>query len=301
MNCFFLRILLTGLLPVLAYSQTATFRVATNLILTPVWVADAEGTPVRNLELEDFEIEENGISVGAVKLGEPGEAPLELGMLFDTSGSMIPRFNVQRQAAIRFLKRIMRPIDSVFLISVSNMPIILQNRTSSLEVAVQAVNKIPSSSQATAFYSSIAKAAQMLQGQAIPEARRVMIALSDGEDNRSLENELKDALRDLQSADCLFYSLNPKGRTYTFGFLGRRAEENMEIMAKQTGGKAFVFNEEEELTAFYDRIADELQNQYLLGYHSPATTKANSYRRIVIKVRGRPELQVKARPGYYPD
>ena len=75
----------------------------------------------------------------------------------------------------------------------------------------------------------------------------------------------------------------------------------MEVMAKQTGGKAFIFSEEADLTEFYDHIADELQNQYLLGYNSPATIGANIYRRIVIKVRGRPELQVKARPGYYPD
>lgn len=300
MKFLFLRILLAGSLSALAYSQTNTFRVATNLIMTPVSVADAEGTPVRNLKLEDFEIEENGISVGAVRLGKPGEAPLELGMLFDTSGSMRSRFDLQRQAAILFLKRIMRPIDSVFLLSVSNTPIILQDRTSSRKVAVQAANDIPSTSQATAFYNSVAKAARMLQEQGMPEARRVMIALSDGEDNRSLENELKDALRDLQTANCLFYSLNPKGRTYKIGFLGRQAQENMEAMAKQTGGQAFVFNEEEDLAEFYDRIADELQNQYLLGYHSPATTGANIYRRIVIKVRGRPEFLVKARPGYYP-
>jgi VWFA-related protein len=288
-------------MPALLYSQMPTFHVATNLVLTPVWVGDAEGNAVRNLKAEDFEIEENGISVEAARLGKPGEAPLELGLLFDTSGSMITKFTIQRQAAIRFLKRIMRPIDSVFVLSVSNTPIILQNRTSSLEVAIQAVNSIPSTSQATAFYNSIAKAAQMLQEQAMPEARRVMIALSDGEDNHSIENELKDALRDLHSANCLFYSLNPKGRTYQLGFLGRHAQENMEIMAKQTGGQAFVFNEEMELTDFYDRIADVLLNQYLLGYHSPAKAGDNSYRGIVIKVRGRPELQVKARPGYYPN
>jgi len=300
MNRFFIWILLAGLMPALVYSQTPTFRVATDLVLTPVFVADAGGIPVRNLKPEDFEIEENGISVEAARLGKPGEAPLELGLLFDTSGSMISWFDLQRHAAIRFLKRIMRPIDSVFLLSVSNTPIIIQDRTSSLEVAVQAVNNVPSTSQATAFYNSIAKAARMLQEQAMPEARRVMIAFSDGEDNRSLEYELKDSLLDLQAANCLFYSINPKGRTYKLGFLGRHAQENMEVLANQTGGKAFVFSEEKELTEFYDRIADELQNQYLLGYHSPATTGANIYRRIVIKVRGRPELQVKARPGYFP-
>jgi Ca-activated chloride channel family protein len=297
----FLWMLLAGFMPISTYAQTPTFHVTTDLVLTPVWVGDAQGLAVRNLKREDFEIEENGIPTEAARLGKPGEAPLELALLFDTSGSMISLFNVQRQAAIRFLERIMRPIDSVFLVSISKAPIILQNRTSSLEVAVQAINNIPSTSQATAFYNSIAKAAQMLQAQGMPEARRVMIAISDGEDNHSLEIELKDVLQDLQSANCLFYSLNPKGRTYQLGFLGRQAQENMEMMAKQTGGQAFIFNEEEALAEFYDRIAEELQNQYLLGYNSPAAGRTGGYRRIAIKVLGRPELQVKARPGYYPE
>lgn len=74
----------------------------------------------------------------------------------------------------------------------------------------------------------------------------------------------------------------------------------MEVLAQETGGASFVADSVEELAAFYDRIADELQGQYLLGYYSPAISGVGIYRRIVIKVHGRPDLQVKARSGYYP-
>jgi VWFA-related protein len=235
-----------------------------------------------------------------VRLGECGEAPIELALLFDMSGSVYMRFELERQAAARFLRRIMRPKDSAFIISVANEPKILQERTSSLEVALQAVDRIVRTTQATAFHNSVVKAAQMLREVERPDARRVIIALSDGDDNRSIENRPADVLRELQLTNCLFYSINPAGSSYKNNFLTRRAQEGMESLALKTGGGSFVADNVEELTDFYDRIADELQGQYLLGYYSPATTSPGIYRRIVINVRGKPDLQVKARPGYYP-
>jgi len=299
MKGFVLRLTLAGLVSALAYSQV-TIRVDSNLVLMPVWITDAGGSAVRDLRLDDFEIEENEIKVAAARLGKPGEAPLELAMLFDMSGSVYPRFELERQAARRFLSRTVRPNDSVFIISVANEPRMLQERTSSLETALQAVARIGPTTQATAFYNSVAKAIRTLRDVERPDARNVIVALSDGEDNRSVGYKPADVLRDLQLTNSLFYSINPNGRSYSKNIISRRAQEAMETFAKQTGGASFVADSIDELADFYERIADELQGQYLLGYYSPAKTGAGIFRRIVVKVLGRPDLQVKARQGYYP-
>jgi VWFA-related protein len=296
LSLFTILVFLVGL----TYSQIPTIRVDANLVLTPVWVADADGKTVRDLKPADFEVAENGINVDVARLGDPGEAPLELAMLFDMSGSVYPRFEFERQTAARFLKRIMRPDDFAFIMSIANEPQILQERTSSLDTIIWAVAGVAPTTQATAFYNSVVKAARMLCDVERPDARRVIIAFSDGEDNRSIDNQQADVLRELEHADCLFYSINPKGRSYKASFLSRRAQEEMETLASQTGGATFVADSVEELTTFYDRIADELQGQYLLGYHSPAVGGAGIYRRIVVSVHGRPDLHVRARPGYYP-
>jgi VWFA-related protein len=300
MQGYFLRLSLTGFIAALAYSQAPTIRISSNLVLTPVRVTDADGRVVRDLKPGDFDIEENGIKVAAARLGDPGEAPLELAMLFDTSGSVYTRFDLERAAAARFLNRIMRPLDSVFIVSVANQPQIMLGRTSSLEAALQAVARIVPTTQATAFYNSVAKAVRALEETDRQEARRVIIAISDGEDNRSLDNTQEDLLRDLQLTNCIFYSINPRGRTYDRNFISRRAQQGMEALAQQTGGLSFVADSAEELAGFLDRIADELQGQYLLGYYSTAATGAGIYREIAIQVHGRPSLRIKARPGYYP-
>ena len=297
---FLIKVSLTGFWAAIAYSQVPTIRVAANLVLTPVSVTDAAGRAVRDLKLEDFEIEDNGIRILPARLGEPGEAPLELAMLFDMSGSVYSLFELERQAAARFLRRTVRSCDSVFIMSIANEPKMLQERTASLESALKAIAGISPTTQATAFFNSINRAALLLREVERPDARRVIVALSDGEDNRSVGNRLDDVMRELQLTTCLFYSINPRGPSYSKNLFGRRAQESMEQLARQTGGASFVVDKVEDLTEFYDRIADELQGQYLLGYYSPAKTGSRIYRRISIKVRARPDLQVKTRSGYYP-
>jgi VWFA-related protein len=255
------RLMLATFAAVFAYPQVSTIRVSANLVLTPVWVVDTDGRAVRDLKSEDFEIEENGIRVAAAHLGEPGEAPLELAMLFDMSGSVYSRIELERQAAARFLTKTLRTDDRVRILSVANEPKILLDRTSSLELALRAVAEISPTTQATAFYNSVIKAARLLRAAERPEARRVIVALSDGEDNRSIENGRAEVLEELQLTNCLFYSINPRGSTYSTSYLSRRAQESMEMMAQQTGGASFVADGVEELGQFYDRIADELQGQ----------------------------------------
>lgn len=300
MGAFFLTMMLAGLIATNAFSQAPTIRVDSNMVLTPVAIADAEGKTVRNLKLEDFEIEENGVKLAAARLGVPGEAPLEFAMLFDISGTVYHRFEFEREAAARFLRRMMRPYDSAFIISVANKSEVLQERTSSLEAALQAISRIEPTKQATALYNALVQASRILRTVERPDARRVIVALTDGEDNRSIDNRLEDVLKELDLTNCLFYSINPAGKSFKKNAIGIRAEEGLEKLSNQTGGASFVADNVEELAAFYDRIADELQGQYLLGYYSPSTSGLGIYRRIVIKVRGKPDFRIKARQGYYP-
>src|SRR5262245_36957446 len=84
-------------------------RINTNLVAVPVSVTDAQGNPVRNLTVEDFQIEEEGVKQSIQSLGEPGKTPIELALLFDVSRSIRNRFDFERETAGRFLKEILKP------------------------------------------------------------------------------------------------------------------------------------------------------------------------------------------------
>ncbi len=93
-------------------AQEETFRINSNLVAVPVSVTDASGQPVRNLVATDFLLDEEGNAQQVVSLGEPGKTPIEIALLFDVSGSVSKRFEFERQAASRFLRQVLKPIDA---------------------------------------------------------------------------------------------------------------------------------------------------------------------------------------------
>jgi Ca-activated chloride channel family protein len=279
-------------------APTGTIRISTGLVLIPVSVTSADGRAVKNLRLEDFLVLENGAQVAIDHMGEPGLTRLEMVLVFDITGSTRPRFDFEQSAATSFLKTIFRPGDDVSIIAIASRPSILLERTDSLVRALSGLGMLQSSGSATAFFDSVILSTRMYPDTIDPETRRVLIVLSDGEDNFSTQ-KLPDALRALQEADCIFYSINPGGPSIRLNKVSLRGQQGMEALAEQTGGFAFLAEKIEELAGIYGRIAAELQSQYLLSYYAPDLKADGGFRPIQVRVPKRPELRVRARQGYY--
>ncbi len=278
--------------------QEAVIRVSSNLVAVPVSVLDSSGQPVRNLAARDFRIEEEGRPQQVVSLGEPGKTPVDLALLLDVSGSVHERFALEQQAASNFLKLALRPGDTASVFSIGLAPKLVRERTSTLDAAVAGVMSLEPTKEATAFFESVIEAARHLAGAAQPGARRVLLVISDGEDNNSLRHKLDDAVRELQRADCLFYSINPSGTAIHLNAISMKGQAGMEALAAETGG-AFLISTTEDLDTALRKIAAELQAQYLLGYYSRDERADGKFRPIAVMVPGRPELRVRARRGYY--
>src|SRR5881392_1603675 len=108
----------------------------------PVSVTDSTGRPVQNLEIGDFALEENGRPQSVARLGEPGETPVDLALLFDISGSTSSRFEFEQQAASKFLKEVLRPKDAVSIFSIGPSPKLVSERTSQVPEAIASLMKI---------------------------------------------------------------------------------------------------------------------------------------------------------------
>lgn len=281
-----------------APAQAGTIRINTSLVLVPVSVTDAAGQAVKNLLLEDFSILENGSPVTIEYLGEPGQTRLEMVLAFDVTGSTRPRFDFEQQAASSFLKTLFRPKDAVSILAIASKPKTLLERTESLGTALEGLDSLQSSGQATAFFDSIIAATQLYAGSQDSASRRVLVVLSDGEDNFSTQ-KLPDAMRAVQQADCIFYSINPGGPSIRLNPVSQRGQQGMEALAEQTGGAAFLAERLPDLGKIYGRIAAELQAQYLLTYYSPDPKMDGNFRPISVRVPKHPELHVRARQGYY--
>src|SRR5262245_10089950 len=191
--------------------EAEPIRIKTNLVAVPVSVTDEQGNPIRNLRVEDFQLEEEGAPQQIQTLGEPGKTPIELALLFDVSRSVRNRFDFEREAAGRFLKQVLKPGDAVTVFSIGSTPKLSVQRTDNVDKAVAATSAIEPTEEATAFFDTVVRAARHLSDSANPGVRRVIVVISDGEDTNSERFRLPDATRELQRADSLLYAINPSG------------------------------------------------------------------------------------------
>ncbi|MFB3902239.1 MAG: VWA domain-containing protein [Acidobacteriota bacterium] len=281
-------------------ASTAPIRVSSNLVLVPVSVTDSNQKPVKNLSIEDFRVTEDGLPQTIANMQEPGQSPVELALLIDISGSVMPRFRFEQEAGSQFVRSVAGLQQFVTLFTVGPEARIVSQRTNDAAAAVSALMSLTPTREATAFYDTLVSAARYLRQTASPFSRRVQVAISDGEDNYSQAHGLDSALRELQQADCLFYSINPAAASIRMNIISRRGQEALQFLANQTGGSAYLPDDWSELPSIYRLIAGDLQAQYLLGYYSSrGETRGEEFRRITVSVPGRHDLRVRARQGYY--
>ena len=89
-----------------ANASAAPIRVSSNLVLVPVSVTDGNQKPVKDLSIKDFQVTEDGSPQTIANMQEPGQSPVELALLIDISGSVLPRFRFEQEAGAEFVKSI---------------------------------------------------------------------------------------------------------------------------------------------------------------------------------------------------
>jgi Ca-activated chloride channel family protein len=309
-------------------------RVTSNLVMVPVSVTDASGQAVQGLQIGDFRLDEEGRQQEIAEMGDPEQVPLDIAILFDVSSSVSQKgfFAFQQDSAAAFLKQVMKPVDKAAIFTITAKPILIQPLASAGTAAAKMLT-IPAATTSvpTAFYDTVSAAAKYLTDNSPGRHRRVIVVLSDGDDNFSesikdlsvaearanLNGEVtvagtRAALQDkhrravqevqqvVQKADATFYSINPGGPSVHLNQISMRAQNGMQTIADATGGTAFVPDSDKDLEKVFRQVAAELRGQYLLQYYANAETPAGQFRRIRVTVPTHPEQRVRARQGYYP-
>ncbi len=282
-------------------------KVDSVLVPIPVSVLDQNGRAVGTLKITDFELKIDGKSVEIGELAR-SETPIRLAMLFDNSSSVLLAREFEKQAALRFFRRVIRPErDLAALFSMADYTRLEQGFTKDISLLTNAIEMFPEPKGATALLDGIIKVAEYLKSAS---GRRVVIIMSDGEDTYSdLTTTLEDVVRALQINDCQVYVLKTKDfenykRTGIRGgnanIRALTAERRMIEIAAQTGGTVYSPIDEDEMKDAFDRISAELSQQYVLSYYpEDDSDKRGEFRTISLAVKGKQNLTVRTRKGYY--
>jgi Ca-activated chloride channel homolog len=270
-------------------------KVDVDLVLVPVTITDPMNRLVTGLDRENFQLFE-GNATQEIRTFSSEDAPVSLGVIFDSSGSMASKMDRAKDAVVEFFKTA-NPQDEFFMITFSDEPEAVSDFTSSVdEIQNKLVFAVPRHRTALldAIYMGVSKMRQAKY------AKKALLIISDGGDNHSryTEGEIKALVKE---ADVMIYAIGIYDR-YASATEERLGPQLLSDITELTGGRAFTIDNPNDLGDVATKIGVELRNQYVLGYRPAKIVRDGKWRKIKVKLlppKGLPPLRVYARTGYY--
>jgi Ca-activated chloride channel homolog len=274
------------------------FPIDLDVVNVTVTVRDDQDQLVADLGPEDFVLREDGEEQPIQVFGramEPGQdetLALDLGMLLDTSQSMLKELKLSQVAAIRFLDAIPRARELITIFF--DQDIRISRYTSENQQGLFARIQEAQGGGNTALYDAITVYLSRVQGS---PGRKVLVVFSDGEDSIS-EVGMSEVLELIRSCPVTIYPIAFSGGFVPGSQRALKARSFLLRVAELSGGQVFTPMSYQSLSEIYDKILDELRSQYVLGFVSSNGDHDGRFRKLEVEVRHR-GYKVRHRRGYY--
>jgi len=293
-----------------------TFKREVNLVDVLFTVLNRRNKLVPDLEQGDFKVFDEGKPQEIRYFSKQSDLPLRIGMLLDTSNSIRERIKFEQDASVSFLFSVLRRNkDEASVMTFDDEPQIIQAFTSDTGALRDQIMGTRAGG-GTAIYDAIYEACSKQlnhpprpPGDLPDVVRRVMILISDGEDNLSLHTR-SEAIELAQRTSVVIYTIststqwvaleetNPE-KTSNRKFHLTDGDKILQDLAEQTGGRAFFPYHVDDLDQSFQDIGDELRNQYSIAYQPLNYVLDGRYHKIRVEVPDHKGYQVRARRGYY--
>ena len=287
-----------------------------NLVDVLFTVLNRRNKLVPDLEKENFKVFDNNTQQTIRFFTRQTDLPLRIGMLLDTSNSIRDRLKFEQDAATNFVYSVLRRNkDAAFVMTFDDEPQILQDFTSEADkLRDQIVNT--RAGGGTAIYDAVYQACEKQlshpprpPGDQPDIVRRVMILISDGDDNLSTHTRA-EAIEMAQRFSVVIYAISTSTQWVSLSqtdpekMADRKTHKTegdqiLEHLAEETGGRAFFPYHVDDLDQSFQDIGDELRNQYSIAYNPANYVADGKYHKIRIETPEHKGYQVRARRGYF--
>jgi len=287
-------------------------RVESDLVTLNVSVVErASGRGLQGLSASDFNVYEDRVAQ-TVEHFEASEAPFDLLLLLDLSGSTARMTDTIRAAARRFVA-VTRPQDRVGVIAFSAQAVVVSPMTSDRARLNVSLDRLAPPGGDTRLHDSLGYALDFLERAADPARRRALIVMSDGLDStmpnvtgvgsRISYEEIRDRVQEFDGVvyavwtNTEFYEafspLDIQPETYDL------AHDRMGQLAEAGGGLFYEVEKLEDLAGAYERVVADLGTVYSLSYRPTNKRRDGSWRAIHIRLPRRPDAVARGRRGYF--
>lgn len=254
--------------------ENREFLVGLSLLVT-----GREGEVLGGLSATSFEVAEDGQPVAFEEFRAAGQQPIRVGLVIDHSGSMSSddRIGGARAAARAFLALMRDDVDELALTAFDDrtatpLPLGPMNEQARRR-AVEAIDELRPRG-GTFLFAALQEA---LRGMAGASGRRIVLALTDGQDS-SGRNEIEAVVT-------LANELNVPIFTIGLGDPAGVDEPTLRTLADRTGGKYYSAPSPSQLAELYRSIGRTLQDEYSMNYRSPYPVLDGQARRVTVTVR----------------
>jgi VWFA-related protein len=287
-----------------------------NLVDVLFTVLNRRNKLVPDLEQDNFKVFDEGKPQVIRYFSRQSDLPLRIGMLMDTSNSIRDRLKFEQDAATSFLFSVIRHSkDQAFVMTFDDEPSVLQGFTDDAGRLRDEIVKTRAGG-GTAVYDAIYSACEKQlshpprpPGDQPDVVRRVMILISDGDDNLSTHTR-GEAIEMAQRTSVVIYTISTSTQWIQLSQTDPRkmadrkthltdGDKILKDLAEETGGRAFFPYHVDDLDQSFQDIGDELRNQYSIAYNPSNTALDGKYHKIRIEVPEHKGYQVRARRGYF--
>lgn len=272
-----------------------TIRVEVSRVPLLFTVTDKKNRFITNLDREDFRVFDNGKQQEIREFVRESDLPLRIGIVVDASNSIRERFRFEQEAAIEFIRGVLREgRDKAFLVGFDTRAELIVDFTNDTEKLADGVRRLRAGG-GTALYDAIYYACRDKLPEDWPpeQFRRALIVIGDGDDNQSTVTR-EMALEMAHKAEAVIFTIstNRSGKQ-------QAGDKVMRTFASETGGLAFHPFQAQDLEQSFANIANELRHQYFILYSPTDFATDGSFHKVEIKAAVDKSTRVRVRRGYY--
>ena len=275
---------------VLFFGSAPSGRVDVTLQNIPLSVIGTARPP----RIEELTLSDEGEPRKIEALVPASGEPLSVLLLIDYSESMIEEMPVVKTAAKQFAQRLLTPKDRIAVVGFNDRVFWLTRFTNDFNAVAQSIDRVNPAGE-THLYDTAIEMLFELQKQ---PGRHALVLFTDGVDQGS-KFKLDHLVHYARYAGVPMYPIIKNRmlmKLMRFGVGYLQARKIAEI-AKDTGATYFIISRENELPAVYEKLSQELRQQYILQFYS-APSDVDRWHSLMIRSAGGQQLRIPK--GYFP-
>jgi len=286
-----------------------TIRIDSDLVDLKVSVLGASASlAMPLLEQKDFVVLEDGKEQD-IAFFAAADAPFDLVLLLDLSGSNSKKLKMIRSSAKRFIDSA-RPVDRIALVTFTDRPALYSSFTLDRRKLKKSIDEMDEAIGGTNFWDSLNYVLTDMIGQ--KDRRSAIVVMTDGIDNAlpdvpgpGSDITFEALLHNIRNSDSIIFPiyLDTEEENVKHFHVPRAAyataREQLSLIASTCGTTMYTANKLGDLDQVYGQVIRDLSTVYSIGYRPSNKNLDGKWRTVEVQLPQRPELLARTKRGYF--